>query len=127
MYPLPALIPFTTEEITGCTNVADKGANKPQKSPLSCFFVSRFITSVTPSINIPESSNHFMILIILFISSFKIIKVNPFLTLTAPFPLILFSSLFIAFEVKLLTNLNKLSLSKGIAAFVSDFFSKLAN
>ena len=121
MYPLPALI------ITGCTNVEDKGANKPQKSPSSCFFVSRFTTSVTPSINIPESSNYFMILIIFFISSFKIIKLNRFLTLTAPFPLILFSSLFIAFEVKLLTNPNKLSLSKGIAAFVSDFFPKLAN
>ena len=44
MYPLPALltpvplIPFTTEEITGCTNEAAKGANKAPGNPPSCFF-----------------------------------------------------------------------------------------
>ena len=79
MYPLPALLtplqllPFTTEEITGCSNVASKGAN------------------------------------------------NPFPVLTDLFPLIFLSNLFIAFEIKLLTNLCKLSLAKGIATFVRTF------
>ena len=48
--------------------------------------ISCFPLSATPSINIFESSSDFMILIISFISSFKINKVNPFLALTAPFP-----------------------------------------
>ena len=37
------------------------------------------------------------------------------------------SNLFIAFEVKLLTNRSKLSLDKGIAIFVYAFFPKLPN
>ena len=57
--------------------------------------------------NMSESSNDFIILIIL-ISSFKVNKVNPFPALTAPFPLILLSNLFIAFDP------GKLSLAKGI-------------
>ena len=68
-----------------------------------------------------------MILIISFISSFEINKVNLFLALTAPFSLIFLSNLFIGFEVKLLTNPVKLSLAKGIAMFVSHFFPKLPN
>ena len=63
-----------------------------------------------------------MILVISFISSFEINKVNPF-----PFPLIFLLSLFIALEGKLLYNPGKLSLAKGIAIFASDFFSKLPN
>ena len=55
----------------------------------------------------------------------EINKVNPFPALTAPFPLIFLSNLFIAFEIKLLTNPGKLSLAKGIAMFVSAFFPKL--
>ena len=35
--PLP-LISFTTEEATGCTNKATKGANKAERNPPSCFF-----------------------------------------------------------------------------------------
>ena len=66
-----------------------------------------------------------MILIISFISSFKINKINPFLDLTAPFPLIFLPNLFIAFEAKLLTNPDKLSLVKDIATFVSAFLPKL--
>ena len=54
-------------------------------------------------------------------------KVNPFPDLTAPFPLIFLSNLFIAFEVKLLTYPGKLSLAKGIATFVCSFLPKLAN
>ena len=36
---LPSLIAFTTEEITGCTNEAAKGANKAPRKSLSCFFL----------------------------------------------------------------------------------------
>ena len=32
------VIPFTTEEITGCTTEIAKGANKALRSPPSCFF-----------------------------------------------------------------------------------------
>ena len=63
-----------------------------------------------------------MILIISFLSSFKINKVNLFPPLTAPFPVIFLWNLFIPFEVKLLTNPDKLSLAKGVATFVSAFF-----
>ena len=69
--PLP-LVPFTTEEITGYTNEAANGDNKAPRNPHTCFFISCFTVSVTPSIDTPESSNDFMILIISFISSFKI-------------------------------------------------------
>ena len=65
-------------------------------------------------------------LIIPFIYSFKINKLNPFPALTAPFPLIFLSNLFIATEVKLLTNPGKLSLAKEIAIFVSAFFPKFS-
>ena len=68
-----------------------------------------------------------MILIISFISSFEINKVNLFPALTVPFPLIFLSNLFIAIEVKLLTNPGKLPLAKGIAIFVSASFLKLRN
>ena len=60
-------------------------------------------------------------------SLFKINKVNTFPALRAPFPHIFFSNLFTAFEVKLLTNSDKLSLAKKIATFLSTFFPKLAN
>ena len=46
-------IPFTTEEITGCTNEAPKGTSKAPRNPPSCFFVSCFTVSVTPSIDAP--------------------------------------------------------------------------
>ena len=42
-------------------------------------------------------------------SIFEINKVNPFPSLTAPLPLIFLANLLIAFEVKLLTNPDKLS------------------
>ena len=66
-----------------------------------------------------------MTLIFSFKSSLKTNKVNPVTALTALFPLIFLSNLFITFEVKLLTNPGKLSLSKGVATFVSAFFPKL--
>ena len=68
-----------------------------------------------------------MILIISFIFSVEINKVNPFPGLAAPFPSIFLSNLCIAFEVKLLTNPGKLSLARGIAMFASVFFPKLPN
>ena len=74
--------------------------------------------------NTLEYCNDFIILIS-FISSFKMNKVNSFPALTAPFPLIFLSNSFIAFEVKLLTNPGKLSLPIGIAIFATAFFPKL--
>ena len=133
MYPLPALLTplplilLTTEEVTGCTNEAAKGASKAPQNVPYCFFISCFTVLVTSSINTTESSNDFMILIISFISSFEINKVNPFPTLTGPFPLISLSNLFIVFGVELLTNPGKLSLAKGIAMSISAFFPKLPN
>ena len=100
---------------------------KLQEIGLLVFFISTFTVSATSSINTPEASNDFMILIISFISSFEINKVNPFPAFTAFFPLIFLSNLFIAFDVKLLTNPGKLSLAKGIAMFVSAVFPKLPN
>ena len=84
MYLLPALltslpfIPFTTKEITSCTNEAAKGANKVPRNPLYYFFISCFTVSVTPLINTLESSNEFIIIVIPFISSFKINRVKSF-------------------------------------------------
>ena len=78
-----------------------------------------YTVSVTHIINIPKSFNDFMILIISFISSFEINKVYLTHALTAPFPLIVHSNFFTAFEAKLLSNPGKLSLAKGIARSVS--------
>ena len=100
-----------------------KVLTKPQEICLLDIFISSFSLSVIPSINIPASSNSFIILIISCISSFEINKVNAFPLPTAPFPLIFLSNLFIAFEAKLLTNSGKLSLAKGIATFVKAFYS----
>ena len=101
-----------------------KGANIASRNPPTCFFISCFTVSVSQSINTPESSDDFMILIIPFISLYEINKVNPFHALTAPFPLIFLSNLFTAFESKLLTNPSKLSLAIKITTFVSAFFPK---
>ena len=60
-------------------------------------------------------------------SSFEIKKVNLFPALTATFPLIFLLNLFVMIEVKLLTNPNKLSLSKEITIFFSALFPKLPN
>ena len=57
MYSPPALLTslpliyFTTEEVTGCTDEAAKGANKAPRNPPSCSFTSSFTVSVTSSIN----------------------------------------------------------------------------
>ena len=122
--PLP-LIPLTTEEIAGCTNEADESAKTVPRNPPSCFFISCFTVSVTPSIDTPKSSNNLIILIISFISSIEINKLNPFPAVIAPFTLIFLSNLFI--KGKLFTNQDTLSLAKGLATIVSVFFPKLAN
>ena len=62
-----------------------------------------------------------MILIILFIPSFEINKVNIFLALTSPFPVFFLSNLFTEFKAKLLTNPGRLSLAKGIETFFTAF------
>ena len=68
------------------------------------------------SINKPKFSDDFKILVMSPISLFDMNKVNPFPSFTAPFALILLSSLNIAFEAAfeavLLTNLGNLSLLK---------------
>ena len=90
IYELPALLtlisllPFTTKEINDCTN----GATKAPRNPPSCFLIH------TPSINTPKSANHFMVLIISFISSFRINKVDPFPALKTTF-LLLFCQIYL--------------------------------
>ena len=91
------------------------------------FFIWCFALSVTPWNNTPEYSNDFMILIISFIFALEINRVNIFPALTATFPLISISGLFVTLEVKLLTNPITLCLAKGISTFVIAFFPKLAN
>ena len=78
-----------------------------------------YTVSVTHIINTSESFNDFMILIISFISSFEINEVYLTHALIAPFPLIVHSNLFTAYEAKLRSNPGKLSLAKGIARSVS--------
>ena len=68
-----------------------------------------------------------MILIIPFISSLEIYKLNPFPALKALFHFISLSNFFIAFEAKLPISPGKLSLFKGMAKFASALLSKLAN
>ena len=80
-----------------------------------------------PSINTFESSNDFVILLMSFIASSEINKVNSCPALTAPFPLIFLSNLFTAFEAQFVTNPGKLSLAKGITTSATAFLPKLAN
>ena len=94
------------EEDTGCINEEAIGAiNEPAigaiialKNPSPCFSISFFTVSVAPSINRPEYSSDFIILVIASISSFEMNEVNPFPAVTAPLPLIFLSNLSIADE-----------------------------
>ena len=104
-----------------------KVVTKLQEIHLTDFFVSCFTVLVTPAINTLEFSNDLIIFIISFISLFEINNVNNFTALTAPFPLIFLSNLFVALICKFLTNPTKLSLAKGIPMLVSGFFPKLPN
>ena len=67
-----------------------------------------------------------MILIISFIPSFKINKVNLSPSFTALFRLTVLSNLFVTFEVKFLTNSGKQSLAKGVVTFVIAFFTLIS-
>ena len=60
-----------------------------QKTNLLVFLSNVFNFLVTTSINKTESSSDFIILIVSFITSFKINKVNHFLAFRAPVRLIL--------------------------------------
>ena len=91
------------------------------------FLFHVFFLSVTLSINTRKSSKVFMNLIMLFISSFRIIKINSFPVLTAVFPIIFLSNLYTAFEGKLFTSPSKLSLAKGIVTSIITNLSKLPN
>ena len=112
---------FIKEEVVGCINEeaiggiseAAIGAIIAGRNSPSYFFISHFTVSLAPSINRPDFSNDSAILIILSISSFEINKLNPFLYLTAPCPVILFSNLSNTEEVALVANLGKKSLAKG--------------
>ena len=59
--------------------------------------------------------------------SFEKNRVNFFPALTDLYPRIFLSNLFIAVEVKLLTNPSKLSQTKGIATFASVSLPQFAN
>ena len=82
-----------------------------------------FTVQLIRSINAFKPTNDFMILIISFKTSFEKNKINLFPALTAPFPLVFLSNLFISFEAKLVTSPGKFSLVKEIATFVSAFFA----
>ena len=87
--------------------------------------MSYITVSVTPLINQISSSNDFMVLIISFISSFDMNKVNHFPAITGSFPLIFILNSFIEFKAKLLTSSSNLSLAKRIARSASIFSPKL--
>ena len=88
LHPLPILltaiplIPFTTEEVTGCTTKTAKGVNKEPKNLLACFFLYFFLfqlllLQLLHQLIPLEFSSDFMILIILFVSSTEVNRVNP--------------------------------------------------
>ena len=102
MTPFPdiALI-LIHEEVIGCINEEGIGAINEvaigaiiaPRNPHSCFLVSCFTISIAQSINRPESSSNFTILIITSISSFEMNEMNPFHALAALRPLIVLSNL----------------------------------
>ena len=114
---------FTNDEATGAINEEAIGANKGASNPPSCFFISCFTVSVTPSINTSAFSSYFMILIILSISSIEINKVNTFpaLTVLAPtlLPRIFLSILSVTDEVAVVAYCGKIFLAKRTAIFIS--------
>ena len=131
--PFPK-VPFTNEEAASCfnentigaINEAAIGAIKTGRAPPSCFFISCSTVSVAPSINRPEYSSDFLILLISSLSSIKIIKFNPFHALTAPRPLIFLSNLSNVEEIVSVTNLGKTSLSEETARFISALLPNLS-
>ena len=89
-------IPFINEEAMCCINeqvigavneVAISAIIRPRNIPFSVFFfISYFTVSVAPSINRPECSSDFTILIMLSVFSVKLNKMNPFPVFTGPLP-----------------------------------------
>ena len=67
-----------TEEAIGAINKAAIGAIITPRNPPFCFYISCFTVSVTPSVNRLGFSSNFTILIISFITSFEMNKMNPF-------------------------------------------------
>ena len=104
-----------------CANKGATGANKSLRNLHSCSFVLCFTVSVTLSINTAKPYNDFIIFISL-MCLVEINEVNCLFSLIASFLLIFLSNLFIAFEVRYLTNSSKLSLAKGIVTCASAFF-----
>ena len=93
---------FTTEKVTDSTNKASKSANKRGIIPPSRFLILYFNVSLIPIINTFRSSNDFTTLIISFISLFEMNQVNPFSALTAPFPLVFLSDLYLHLKLNCL-------------------------
>ena len=113
------------EETIGAINEAPIDAIIVPKNPPSYFFDSCFTISVAPSINRPESSGHFTILIISSISSYEMNNVNPFPALTAPYPLVFLSNLFNTGDDPLVANSDKISFAKRTSRPNNAFLSKL--
>ena len=105
-----------------CANKGATGANKSLRNLHSCSFILCFTVSVTLSINTAKPYNDFIIFIISLMCLVEINEVNCLFSLIASFLLIFLSNLFIAFEVRYLTNSSKLSLAKGIVTCASAFF-----
>ena len=106
-----------------CANKGATGANKSLRNLHSCSFILCFTVSVTLSINTAKPYNDFIIFIISLMCLVEINEVNCLFSLIASFLLIFLSNLFIAFEVRYITNPSKLSLAKGIVTCASAFFS----
>ena len=108
-------IAFSSEEAIGCiieealgaiNEVAIGAIVVPRNLP-SFLFIFCFTVSVAPSNNRPDFSSDSTNLIISFICSFEMNKVNSFPALTVPRPLIFLSNLSGANEIALVTNLGK--------------------
>ena len=69
---------FINGEATACINEEAVSTMIVPRNLPSLIFISCFTFSIASSINIPQFSSDFTILVISFISSFKINKVNPF-------------------------------------------------
>ena len=90
---------------------------KHQEIRSSGFFYSCFTVSVAPSINRPESSSEFTVLMTSSISSFKMNKVGAFPTLTDYCTLIYLSNLSFTAKTAIVSNLGRTSLAKETARF----------
>ena len=111
----------TNEEAIGAINEANIGAIKAPRNPFLFFFHSCFTVSVAPSINRPESSSDFTVLITSSIFLFKMNKVVAFPTLTDLCTLTFLSNLSVTAETAIVSNLGRTSLAKETARLISAF------